>query len=79
MEEPVEVPVVPEPEVTTPATPATPAAEDPKVIEELEKEDAEGFSVMQKGLFFAVIIGCVAMYIKVRGRKSKRFAVKSMA
>ncbi|RDW67649.1 peptidyl-prolyl cis-trans isomerase-2 [Coleophoma cylindrospora] len=76
MEEPIEVPVVPVPEPEA-VTPVTPAAQNPEVIEELDSED--GFSIMQKGLFFAVIVGCFAMYMKINGRKNKRYNDKSMA
>jgi hypothetical protein len=33
---------------------------------------AEGYSVMQKGLLFAVVLGCVAVYIRMNNRKGKR-------
>jgi hypothetical protein len=38
----------------------------------------EGFGLVQKGLFFAVILGCVALYIRASTKKEKRFMEKSM-
>ncbi|KAK6585778.1 hypothetical protein PZA11_000835 [Diplocarpon coronariae] len=45
---------------------------------ESEGQEA-GYSLMQKGLFFAVILGCVASWMKIRSKKGKRYAEKSMA
>ncbi|EPE32857.1 Cyclophilin-like protein [Glarea lozoyensis ATCC 20868] len=39
----------------------------------------EGFSLMQKGLFLAVILGCVAGYMRLNNKKTRRFDEKSMA
>ena len=39
---------------------------------------AEGYSVLQKGLFFVVILSCVALYIRTTGKKAKRFPGKNM-
>lgn len=39
----------------------------------------ESFTLLQKGLFFLVILGCVAAYMRMGGRKEKRFQEKSMA
>jgi hypothetical protein len=39
----------------------------------------ESFTLLQKGLFFLVILGCVAAYMRLGGRKEKRFQEKSMA
>lgn len=39
----------------------------------------ESFTLVQKGLFFLVILGCVAAYLRMGGRKEKRFQEKSMA
>lgn len=79
MEEPVEVPVAaepetPEPEISEPVE-TEPEAEEPAVIEDLEDDASEedGYSVLQKGLFFAVIIGCVAVYIRMSAKKTKRY------
>lgn len=39
----------------------------------------ESFTLLQKGLFFLVILSCVAAYLRMGGRKEKRFQEKSMA
>jgi hypothetical protein len=40
----------------------------------------EGYTLLQKGLFLAVILGCVAVYLRLSSKKSKgRFSEKSMA
>jgi len=39
----------------------------------------EGFSWAQKGLFFAVVVGVVAAYLRMNRQKSKRYPEKSMA
>jgi hypothetical protein len=42
----------------------------------------EGFTLMQKGLFFAVILGCVVIYLRVssrRGQQQERYREKSLA
>jgi len=44
-----------------------------------ETESAE-WSVLQKGLFLMVILGCVAVWMKVgNNKKAKRYPEKSMA
>lgn len=40
--------------------------------------EAEGYSVMQKGLFFVVILACVALYLRVTAKKANRVPEKSM-
>jgi len=73
MEEPVEVPVAAEPETPEPVETETETKE-PAAIEYLEDGSSEdGYSVLQKGLFFVVIIGCVAMYIRMSNKKNKRY------
>lgn len=64
------------------ATP-TPTAAKPNAIEpEIEPvtpavingDDSEGgFTILQKGLFFAVIVGGVATYMKMNKRKNRRY------
>jgi hypothetical protein len=39
----------------------------------------ESFTLLQKGLFFMVILGCVAAYMRMGSKKEKRFQEKSMA
>lgn len=85
-EEPVELPVaastaaVSAPAKTTEAAPVVPVV---PVIPTTPKEDAEaaeGYSVLQKGLFFTVIMGCVVAYLKMTNKNVKRrFTEKSMA
>jgi len=61
---------------TEPAAPGVPViSTTPKV----DVEAGEGYSVLQKGLFFAVILGCVVAYVKMSNKRTKRFAEKSMA
>ncbi|RDL41416.1 Peptidyl-prolyl cis-trans isomerase [Venustampulla echinocandica] len=40
---------------------------------------AQGFSILQKGLFLAVILGCVAGYLRMGNKKKSRYSEKSMA
>jgi hypothetical protein len=40
--------------------------------------EAEGYSAMQKGLFFVVILACVALYLRVTAKKANRVPEKSM-
>lgn len=53
----------------------------PTIVEPVSDVVAkEGFSLLQKGLFFMVILGCVAAYLRNGGgKKEKRFQEKSMA
>jgi len=46
---------------------------------EVDFSGQEGFSILQKVLFLAVILGCVAVYLKVNNKKAERFREKSMA
>ena len=40
----------------------------------------EGYTLLQKGLFFAVILGCVAVYLRMSSKKGQgRYREKSMA
>lgn len=72
MEE-VEVPLAP----TDPSTPAAATAVIPVVgtpqteTEEFGYADEAGYTLMQKGLFLAVILGCVAVYIRMNRRNTK--------
>ncbi|TVY16415.1 Peptidyl-prolyl cis-trans isomerase B [Lachnellula arida] len=70
-----------EPETAPPAA-ATTIAAIPVVGEaEVDTTQVEGFSVLQKGLFLAVILGCVAVYIRMNSKKGKssKYTEKSMA
>jgi hypothetical protein len=53
----------------------------PTIVEPVSDVVAkEGFSLLQKGLFFMVILGCVAAYLRMgKSKKEKRFQEKSMA
>jgi len=67
--EPAEVPIV-----------DTSAPKVPTIVEPVSDVVVkESFSLMQKGLFFLVILGCVAAYLRMGGKKEKRFEEKSMA
>jgi len=41
--------------------------------------EIEGFSWLQKGLFFLVVFACVFAYLRVNTKKDKRYLEKSMA
>ncbi|PQE26049.1 peptidyl-prolyl cis-trans isomerase B protein [Rutstroemia sp. NJR-2017a BBW] len=74
MEE-VEAPLT---EPTTPAASAVPTAAIPVVgtPKEEEHESAEalaGYTLMQKGLFLGVILGCVAIYVRINNRKTIKY------
>jgi len=52
----------------------------PTIVEPVSDVVAkEGFTLLQKGLFFMVILGCVAVYLRMGNKKGKRFQEKSMA
>lgn len=62
-----------------------PAKSNPATTPEMSAADltkleniAEGYSAMQKGLFFVVILSCVALYVRVTSKKAKRYPEKSM-
>ncbi|PBP21223.1 peptidyl-prolyl cis-trans isomerase B [Diplocarpon rosae] len=57
-------------------TASTPAVATPEI--DTESQEA-GYSLLQKGLFFAVILGCVAAWMKLGSKKGKRYPVKSLA
>jgi len=77
MEEVEEVPITPT--ITSIAAeptsiPVVPVVGTPQ--SEIEEAEAE-YTIMQKGLFLAVILGCVAFYVRMN-RKSKKFMEKSV-
>jgi hypothetical protein len=39
----------------------------------------EGFTILQKGLFLAIILGCVAGYMRMNSKRTRRSDEKSMA
>jgi len=55
------------------------AQKPPVFTEEMDPTAEAQFSLMQKGLFFVVILGCVVVFIRLTSRKEKRLAEKSMA
>lgn len=73
------------PVVSTSATTVAPAKTDvvPPVVPvpdtDAETESTE-WSVLQKGLFLMVILGCIAIWMKIENKKkAKRYPEKSMA
>jgi len=77
MEEPVEVVTV-----TTAGTLASTATTTAAlhVMPAADASEAEAESnIMQKGLFLVVILGCVAVYIRINTKKNKQFQEKSIA
>ena len=72
--EAVEVPIVIDP--TSIAVPATTTVA--AIVSESDASSAE-YTLLQKGLFLAVILGCVAVYMKMGNKKAKRFTEKSVA
>jgi len=70
------------PPISSIAAPAATATTIPIVgSAETDMTTEEGFSILQKGLFFMTILGCVAFYIRMNNNKkgTKRYAEKSMA
>jgi hypothetical protein len=61
---------------TSIATPATNIVA--AIVSESNANSAE-YTLLQKGLFLAVILGCVAAYMKMGNKKANRFTEKSMA
>jgi hypothetical protein len=61
------------------AAPASTAVVPPVVAPVSDVVAAEGFTILQKGFFFGVILGCVAVYMRMNKQKEKRFEEKSMA
>lgn len=65
--------------VTDPTSNAAPATTPvAAVISETDASSAE-CTLLQKGLFLAVILGCVAVYMKMGRKNAKRYTEKSMA
>ncbi len=82
-EEPVEVPIVAEtspaaaPAKTEAAAPVVPVIPSTPEIN-ADADAAEGYSILQKGVFFAFIMGVFVVYLRMSNKKSKRFMEKSM-
>ncbi|KAF4624604.1 hypothetical protein G7Y89_g13565 [Cudoniella acicularis] len=68
----------PDDEPTTSIAAPAPTAVIPVVGTPEIEPTSEGYSILQKGLFLAVILGCVAAYLRMSTKK-KRFTEKSMA
>jgi len=78
MEEPAEIPIdeTPAGSEAHESVPATPEVVTPAVTTQASEE---GYSIVQKGLFFGVLVGCFAAYLRVNSRSYKRSMEKSMA
>jgi hypothetical protein len=76
MEEIAEIPIAIS---SSAAGPASTAVVPPVVAPVSDVAAAEGFTLLHKGLFLAVILGCVAVYMRISSKKEKRFEEKSMA
>jgi len=80
MEEVDEVPIVASPTLAeATSTPTATASIIPTTVPVEEFESAAEFSLLQKGLFFAVIVGCIVVYMRMTNRKGRRFQEKSLA
>lgn len=81
MEEVEEVPIVasPTPAEATAVPTSTASTVVPTTVPVEEFESAAEFSLLQKGLFFAVIVGCIVVYMRMTSRKGRRFQEKSLA
>jgi hypothetical protein len=77
MEDVDEAPIVPTSSATAPTStaPALPIVGSP-ITDDIAEES---YSILQKGLFFAVIMGCVAVYIRMSNKRGKQYLEKSMA
>jgi len=76
MEEAAEIPIAISSSASVPASTAVV----PHVVAPVSDVVAtESHALLQKGLFFAVILGCVAVYLRMNNKKAKRFQEKSMA
>jgi len=76
-EEVDEIPIVASTSIAAPATTATAAPA--VVIPATDATSSEGFTLLQKGLFLAVILGCVAVYLRMGNKKHNRYDEKNMA
>jgi len=59
----------------------TPTTVAPIIVAALEESatDAEIYSVVEKALFFAAVLGCVGVYMRMNSKKDKKFGEKSIA
>lgn len=84
MEEVDEVPIIATTSTASGYTHAptdVPAAHEIPVVgtPEVDYAGEEGWSLFQKGLFFAVIVGCVVIYMKMGRERKVRYQGKSLA
>jgi len=68
---------------TTPSTPSSVPvpASTPNPVGDTTPEpqvSTEGYGILQKGLFLAVILGCIVVYLRMAGKKNKRYREKSL-
>ena len=62
---------------TTPANHELPTVGESPIYDHTAEES---YTLLQKGLFLAVILGCVAVYLRMSSKKNKgRYSEKSMA
>ncbi|CAG8957018.1 hypothetical protein HYFRA_00012498 [Hymenoscyphus fraxineus] len=65
---------------TSTDTPKTTETSSPVIATPITDEvSSEGFSLLQKAFFLAVIFACVAGYMRMTSRRARRFGDKSMA
>jgi len=75
--EPEDTPAIPS--TPTTSTIAPPSTSKPSTHVESEYDNlSEGYSVLQKGLFFFAILGCIVVYLRMNKKKDKRYREKSM-
>lgn len=78
--EPEDKPTIPPIAQTTPVS--NPSVSTPKPVSEVNETEydtaAVGYSVLQKGFFFAAILGCIVVYLRINSKKDKRYSEKSM-
>jgi hypothetical protein len=81
MEEVEEVPIVasPTPAEATSVPTSTASIVAPTTVPVEEFESAAEFSLLQKSLFFGVIVGCIVVYMRMTNKKGRRFQEKSLA
>jgi len=67
-------------EIPVTTSPSAPTNGQTPVVVETPEVDAtvEGYSVLQKALGFAVILGCIGGYLRMSNKKNKRFLEKSL-
>jgi len=80
--EPDDIPTPMPPPTLATATPISvpvPTSKPPVLVLDPEYDNsAVGYSLLQKGFFFAAILGCIVVYLRMSNKKHKRFSEKSM-